>query len=248
MSKTADERIEELERDLKGQRLLAEDHNRTKEELGTLKEQYGQAYQSWQEAQRNSAYYQGKLEAQADVQPKEDEYTDYSQNSYSDEPDVKAQLDKLIAERLEPRLQQVERYATDALQQTAGREIDRALRNFKDSHPESGRIMDFDRLVMLDAGEEIQRNKQMGIKTDDLKALAIKAAQNRLESFNKMESEREESNKKRRETAHSRAMLPDVFAAAGFEEAPKTPDSIKEAGDLLEDLIKRQANGAASRQ
>ena len=44
----------------------------------------------------------------------------------------------------------------------------------------------------------------------------------------------------RREAAESKAMLPDMFSAAGFEEMPTAPGNAKEAGDLLEDLIRRK--------
>ena len=37
-------------------------------------------------------------------------------------------------------------------------------------------------------------------------------------------------------------MVPDMFASAGFEEMPQAPSNAKEAGDLLENLLRRQKN------
>ncbi|MEK9697624.1 MAG: hypothetical protein VW270_17800, partial [Candidatus Poseidoniales archaeon] len=145
-----------------------------------------------------------------------------------------------ISERLEPRIQMVEKYATDALQQTAGREVDRALKAFKERHPESARIMDFDRLIMMDASEEVKRRQNVNQPVGDVKEIALKIAQERVKKFNALESKVAEENRKRREQAERKAMVPDMFASAGFEEMPKAPDSAKEAGDLLESLLKRQ--------
>ncbi len=60
-----------------------------------------------------------------------------------------------------------------------------------------------------------------------------------------MESDISERNKKRRDQAESKAMLPDIFASAGFEESPTAPGSIQEAGDLLERLVKSRKGNAA---
>ena len=68
----------------------------------------------------------------------------------------------------------------------------------------------------------------------------MQIAKERVGKFNKMESKIAEENKKRREQAERKAMVPDMFASAGFEELPKAPENAKEAGDLLEDLLRRQ--------
>ena len=149
-------------------------------------------------------------------------------------------IEKLVAERLEPRLQMVEKYATDALQQTAGREVDRALTAFKEKHPASAKIMDFNRLIMLDAADEVKRRQAVNQPVGDVKDIALKIAQDTVTRYNKMESKIAEENKKRREQAEKKAMVPDMFASAGFEELPKAPENAREAGDLLEDLLRRQ--------
>ena len=73
-----------------------------------------------------------------------------------------------------------------------------------------------------------------------MKEIALKIAQDRVSKFNKLESKVSEENKKRRELADRKAMLPDMFATAGYEDLPKAPENAKEAGDLLEDLLRRQ--------
>ena len=102
--------------------------------------------------------------------------------------------------------------------------------------------MDFDRLIMLDAADEVKRRQSVNQPVGDVKEIALKIAQNRVAKFNKLESAVAEENKKRREQAERKAMVPDMFASAGFEEMPKAPESAKEAGDLLESLLKRQRN------
>lgn len=233
MSKSAEERIAELEGQL----------DSVRSDNSQLQEYYNQAYRAMEEAQKNSAYYQGQFETVGSQKPvassvDEDDY------DFSEKKTTEAMLDKLIAERLEPRMQAVEKYATDALQQTAGREVDRALQALKGKHPESGRIMEFDRLVMLDAADEVKRRQSLGQPVGDVKEIAIEVAQKKIKHFNTMESKIAEENKKRRETAERKAMVPDMFAAAGFEEMPGAPSSTKEAGDLLEDLVRRRNSAA----
>ena len=231
MSKTAEERIAELESRL-------QDMSKQNNELQSY---YNQAYQAMEEARQNESYLKGQLESvKASGTPsyqQEESYVDTSQSG-----SIKAMLEKMVSEKLEPRMQMVEKYATDALQQTAGREIDRALKAFKDKHPESARIMDFDRLIMLDASDEVKRLQSLNQPVGDVKEIALKIAQNRVSKFNKLESAVAEENKRRREQAERKAMVPDMFASAGFEEMPQAPSNAKEAGDLLENLLKRQKN------
>ena len=231
MSKTAEERIAELESRL-------QDMSKQNNELQSY---YNQAYQAMEEARQNESYLKGQLESvKASGTPsyqQEESYVDTSQSG-----SIKAMLEKMVSEKLEPRMQMVEKYATDALQQTAGREVDRALKAFKDKHPESARIMDFDRLIMLDASDEVKRLQSLNQPVGDVKEIALKIAQDRVSKFNKLESAVAEENKRRREQAERKAMVPDMFASAGFEEMPQAPSNAKEAGDLLENLLKRQKN------
>tara|TARA_R100001086_G_C11817509_1_gene253262 strand:- start:549 stop:1253 length:705 start_codon:yes stop_codon:yes gene_type:complete len=230
MSKTAEERIAELEARLKD----------STSENQKLQNYYSQAYKAMEEARQNESFLRGQLETAQLSQSsghQEQSLYDYSDVSSSE---VNSALEKVIAERLEPRLQMVEQYATDALQQTAGREVDRALSAFKEKHPESAKIMDFERLIMLDAADEVKRRQAVNQPVGDVKEIALKIAQDRVSRFNKMESKIADENKKRREQAERKAMLPDMFASAGFEELPKAPENAKEAGDLLEDLLRRQ--------
>tara|TARA_R110000851_G_scaffold328512_1_gene499190 strand:+ start:185 stop:880 length:696 start_codon:yes stop_codon:yes gene_type:complete len=229
MSKTAEERITELETRLSS----------ASEENQKLQNYYSQAYKAMEDAKQNEAYYKGQYES-ASAHSKQERPDAYSEYSDPVETDVNAAIEKALAERLEPRLQMVERYATDALQQTAGREVDRALQSFKGKHPESSRIMDFERLIMLDAADEVKRRQAVNQPVGDVKEIALKIAQERVSKFNKLESSVAEENKKRRDLAERKSMLPDMFASAGFEDAPKAPESAKEAGDLLEDLLRRQ--------
>jgi len=228
MSKTAEERIAELEAKL----------NNSNKENQKLQNYYSQAYKAMEEAKQNEAYYKGQYEsASSQAQAAPESSYDYSD---VDTSNVNQVIEKLVAERLEPRLQMVEKYATDALQQTAGREVDRALAAFKEKHPESAKIMDFNRLIMLDAADEVKRRQAVNQPVGDVKDIALKIAQDRVTRYNKMESKIAEENKKRREQAEKKAMVPDMFASAGFEELPKAPENAKEAGDLLEDLLRRQ--------
>ena len=232
MSKTAEERITELQQkmeDMQG-------------ENTKLQNYYSQAYKAMEEAKQNESYLKGQVEmlqsSGGERQSDSDGYTDFSGNE--ENGSVQKMLEKMVNERLEPRMQMVEKYATDALQQTAGREVDRALRSFKEKHPESGRIMDFERLIMLDASDEVKRRQAVNQPVGDVKEIALKIAQDRVSKFNKLESKVSEENKKRRELADRKAMLPDMFATAGYEDLPKAPENAKEAGDLLEDLLRRQ--------
>ncbi len=231
MSKTAEERIAELEGRL-------QDMSKQNNELQNY---YNQAYQAMEEARQSESYLKGQLESMkvsgTPTYQQEESYVDTSQSS-----SIKAMLDKLVSEKLEPRMKLVEKYATDALQQTAGREVDRALKAFREKHPESERIMDFNRLIMLDAADEVKRLQALNQPVGDVKDIALKIAQDRVSKFNKLESAVAEENRKRREQAERKAMVPDMFASAGFEEMPKAPENAKEAGDLLENLLKRQRN------
>jgi len=93
---------------------------------------------------------------------------------------------------------------------------------------------------MLDAADEVKRRQAVNQPVGDVKEIALQIAKDRVGKFNKMESKIAEENKKRREQAERKAMVPDMFASAGFEELPKAPENAKEAGDLLEDLLQRQ--------
>tara|TARA_R110002012_G_scaffold14183_2_gene59278 strand:+ start:453 stop:1154 length:702 start_codon:yes stop_codon:yes gene_type:complete len=229
MSKTAEERIAELQSKL----------DSASQENVKLQNYYSQAYRAMEEAKQNESYYKGQLESASAAQPQASQETHYDY-SESETPNMNAVIERAIAERLEPRLQMVEKYATDALQQTAGREVDRALKAFKEKHPESARIMDFERLIMLDASDEVKRRQAVNQPVGDVKEIALKIAEDRISRHNKLESKVAEANKKRREQAERKAMLPDMFASAGFEDLPKAPENAKEAGDLLEDLLRRQ--------
>jgi hypothetical protein len=230
MSKSAEERIAELENRLKS---AQEDRNQ-------LQQHYNQAYRAMEQAQQNESYYRGQVESASYQQQSSSDngYSDYGSVD-SGNQSADGLVEKMI-QRLEPRMQAVEKYATDALQQTAGREIDRALEAFKNSHPESKTIMDFDRLIMLDASDEVRRRQTVGQAVGDVKDIALQIAQKRVKKFNDMTSKMAEENRRRREAAENKAMLPDMFSAAGFEEMPTAPGSTKEAGDLLEDLIRRK--------
>lgn len=226
MSKTAEQRIEEL------QSMVSE----MRSENEKLQNYYSQAYKAMEEARQNESYLKGQLESMQSGQSDDtSSFLDSQDNS-----SIQSMLEQIVSKTIEPRIQLVEKYATDALQQTAGREVDRALKAFKDKHPESSRIMDFERLVMLDASEEVKRKQNLNQPVGDVKEIALKIAQDRVSRFNKIESKIAEENKKRREMAERKAMLPDMFASAGFEDLPKAPENAKEAGDLLEDLLRRQ--------
>ena len=232
MSKTAEERIAELEGRLKE----AQGRN------SQLQGHYNQAYKAMEEAKRDASYFKGQVESMGSRQPVQSEQSSsaYDDFSTSELTSIESVIDKMVSERLEPRMQLVEQYATDALQQTAGREVDRALKAFKEKNPESSRIMDFERLIMLDASDEVKRRQAVNQPVGDVKEIALKIAAERVGKFNALESKVAEENKKRREMAERKAMLPDMFASAGFEDLPKAPENAKEAGDLLEDLLRRQ--------
>ena len=233
MSKTAEERISELQKQLDGIR----------GENSKLQGYYDQAYRAMEESQKSESYLKGQLETMrsqpSGVYQQEDTSADLYPSSI-DSSSMESILNKIVSEKLEPRIKMVEKYATDALQQTAGQEVDRALKSFKEKHPESARIMDFERLIMLDAADEVKRRQAVNQPVGDVKEIALKIANERVGKFNKLESKVAEENKKRREKAERKSMLPDMFASAGFEEAPKAPENAKEAGDLLEDLLRRQ--------
>ena len=232
MSKTAEERIAELQSQIK----------EMKNENGRLSNYYSQAYKAMEEAKQSESYLKGQLESMQSSSPshtQEDSSVD-PYGSSLDNSSVESIISRMVSERIEPRIQMVEQYATDALQQTAGREVDRALKSFKEKHPESSRIMDFERLIMLDAADEVKRRQAVNQPVGDVKEIALKIATERVGKFNKLESKVAEENKKRRDQAQRKAMLPDMFASAGFEELPKAPENAKEAGDLLEDLLRRQ--------
>jgi len=232
MSKTAEERIAELQSQIK----------EMKNENGRLSNYYSQAYKAMEEAKQSESYLKGQLESMQSSSPshtQEDSSVD-PYGSSLDNSSVESIISRMVSERIEPRIQMVEQYATDALQQTAGREVDRALKSFKEKHPESSRIMDFERLIMLDAADEVKRRQAVNQPVGDVKEIALKIATERVGKFNKLESKVAEENKKRRDQAQRKAMLPDMFASAGFEDLPKAPENAKEAGDLLEDLLRRQ--------
>lgn len=233
MSKTAEERIAELEGRL----------NQMGAENKRLQTHYSQAYRAMEEARQNESYLRGKVESMQNSTSNVQEMAQNAYDEFSSGPEVTSIekiIDRMVSDRIEPRIQMAEQYATDALQQTAGREVDRALSAFKEKHPESSRIMDFERLIMLDAADEVKRRQALNQPVGDVKEIALKIASERVGKFNKLESKVAEENKKRREMADRKAMLPDMFASAGFEDLPKAPENAKEAGDLLEDLLRRQ--------
>jgi hypothetical protein len=231
MSKTADERIAELESYVKDM----------KRKNDQLQNNYSQAFRAMEEAKQNESYLRGQLEATQTrpIEPTSSSTSSYDEFSSPEIASIESIVGKMVSDQLEPRMQLVEKYATDALQQTAGREVDRALTAFKEKHPESSRIMDFERLIMLDAADEVKRRQAINQPVGDVKEIALQIAQERVGKFNKLESKVAAENKKRREEAQRKAMLPDMFASAGFEDLPKAPENPKEAGDLLEDLLRR---------
>ena len=242
MSKTAEERIAELESQLK----------KRSGELGQLRDNYNNVYQHMQEAERTAMYYKGQSEsapvAQASqpVSQEMPELDAYQNSNISEDPaHLVGAMEDVIRARLEPRLQQIEQFATDALQQTAGREVDRALKDFKTQNPESSSIMDFERLVLLDASDEVRRRQASGQPVDDIKDVALESARKRVGTYNEMQKSISEKNAKRREEAKRKAMLPDFMAAAGFEEAPDAPSNVNEAGELLDKILSNEQQKAA---
>ena len=242
MSKTAEERMAELESKLK----------RRTTELSQLSENYNNVYQHMQEAERTAMYYKGQVESapvgqqSASVSEELPDVGAIQEGNPSVDPaHMVGAMEDVIRARLEPRLQQIEKYATDALQQTAGREVDRALKDFKTQNPESSSIMDFERLVLLDASDEVRRRQATGQPIDDIKQIALESAQKRVGGYNEMQKSVAEKNAKRREEAKRKAMLPDFMAAAGFEEAPDAPSNVDEAGELLDKILSSEQQKAA---
>ena len=245
MSKTAEEHIAEL----KG--LL----QKREQEVGQLRGNYNKVYQHMQEAEKTAMYYKGQIESggnqytESSSSPSmggmEEAAADYGGVDADNPEQVVGALEEVIRSRLEPRLQQIEQYATDALQQTAGREVDRALKDFKTQNPESSSIMDFERLVLLDASDEVRRRQASGQPVDDIKDVALESARKRVGNYNEMQKSISEKNAKRREEAKRKAMLPDFMAAAGFEEAPDAPSNVNEAGELLDKILSNEQQKAA---
>mgnify|MGYP003633743968 FL=1 len=231
MSKTAEERIAELENRLQ----------QSQGENSKLQGYYNQAYKAVEESKQKEAYLRGQVESFANNRQEANPYSEpEAYESDSSSVDIEKALDRIIKEKLEPRMRMVEQYATDALQQTSGREVDRALKSFKEKNPESKKIMDFERLIMLDAADEVKRRQNLSQPVGDVKEIALEIAQNRVKKYNTLESKLAEENQKRRDAATKKAMVPDMFSAAGFDELPTAPSNAKEAGDLLEDLVRRQ--------
>jgi len=227
MSKSVEDRIQELES------ALAEKNS----EVDEIRGSYDSLYRQAEEAQRNAAYYQGQFEAgQGAVAPKEVAASE-EEFDFTDRASVERLISSALERQVLPRINQAEKYATDALQQTAGREVDTALKAFREKHPASEKIMDFERLVLMDASDEIRRLQDAGRPAEDIKAIALKSAEDRVRAYNKWDADLTKKNKERREKAHAKATVPEFFAAAGFEEAPSTPDTIEEAGQLLDKLL-----------
>ena len=227
MSKSVEDRIQELES------ALAEKNS----EVDEIRGSYDSLYRKAEEAQRNAAYYQGQFEAgQGSVAPQQEAVAE-EDFDFTDRASVERLISSALEKQVLPRINQAEKYATDALQQTAGREVDTALKSFRDKHPESERIMDFERLVLMDASDEIRRLQEAGRPVEDIKSIAVKSAEDRVRAYNKFDADITQKNKERREKAHAKATVPEFFAAAGFEEAPSTPNSIEEAGQLLDKLL-----------
>jgi hypothetical protein len=234
MSKSAEDRIQELESALKQRDDIT---NR-------MRENYNEVHRRMSDAEKTAMYYRGQAEnaAFADTPSDSTDTVAHDPSLLSQAPpassgDLDGAVQRAIEQMIAPRLEQVERFATDALQQTAGREVDRALQTFREKHPESNEIMDFERLVLMDASDEIRRRQQGGEPVEDIRSLAVDVAKKRVTAFNDMREKRSKENERRREEAQKKRMLPDVFAAAGMEEAPSAPSSKQEAGDLLDRLV-----------
>tara|TARA_R110002012_G_scaffold319851_1_gene541560 strand:- start:170 stop:868 length:699 start_codon:yes stop_codon:yes gene_type:complete len=229
MSKSAEERIAELEGLIKSR----------DSESAKIKQNYNTLYKHMQEAERAAMYYKGQIDSGPSHQAHQEPEADLSQftDAGVDPSKIESYIERIVRERIDPRLAQAEKVATDALQQTAGREVDRALKAFKDSNPVSGKIMDFERLVLMDASDEIRRRQAIGEPVDDIKKIALDVAKNRVHSYGTQQEKLQKENARRREEAQKKAMIPDVFAAAGFEEAPTAPQNAAEAGDLLDKLL-----------
>tara|TARA_R100000808_G_C2090665_1_gene111201 strand:- start:16 stop:723 length:708 start_codon:yes stop_codon:yes gene_type:complete len=231
MSKTAEERIAELEAALKTR----------EDQVGRVRENYNEVHRRMQEAERAAMYYRGQAESSAFAESPSDP-VERSESMDVSEPiqmngGVESAVERAIEKLVGPRLQQVEKFATDALQQTAGREVDSALNRFRSENPETSEIMDFDRLVLMDASDEIRRRQAAGQPVDDIRTIAVNVAKQRVTDFNEQREKRSKENERRREDAKKKAMLPDIFAAAGMEEAPASPSNKQEAGDLLDRIV-----------
>jgi|TARA_R110002110_G_scaffold328317_2_gene539925 hypothetical protein len=231
MSKTAEERISELEAALKTR----------EDQVGRVRENYNEVHRRMQEAERAAMYYRGQSESAAFSESPSDPVSHDAHESVSDPVEmsgsVESAVERAIQKMVGPRLQQVEKFATDALQQTAGREVDSALNRFRSENPETHEIMDFDRLVLMDASDEIRRRQSAGQPVEDIRSIAVDVAKQRVTDFNKQRETRSKENERRREDAKKKAMLPDIFAAAGMEEAPVSPSNKQEAGDLLDRIV-----------
>ena len=234
MSKSAEDRIQELESALKQRDEIA----------GRMRDNYNEVHRRMSDAEKTAMYYRGQSENAAFADTPSDSVSSASHESFSDHQPIPASsgdldgaVQRAIEQMIAPRLEQVERFATDALQQTAGREVDRAIQGFREKHPESGDIMDFERLVLMDASDEIRRRQKGGEPVEDIRSLAVDVAKKRVTAFNDMREKRTKENERRREDAQKKRMLPDIFAAAGMEEAPSAPSSKQEAGDLLDRLV-----------
>jgi hypothetical protein len=234
MSKSAEDRIRELEGAVKQRDDI----------VGRLRENYNEVHRRMSDAEKTAMYYRGQAEnaSFADTPSDPDAIataadTRLSQPTAASGENLEGAVQRAIEQMVAPRLEQVERFATDALQQTAGREVDRALQTFREKHPETGSIMDFDRLVLMDASDEIRRRRDRGEPVEDIRSLAVDVAKKRVTSYNEMVEKTTKENERRREDARNKRMLPDVFAAAGMEEAPSAPSSKQEAGELLDQLL-----------
>ena len=229
MSKSAEDRISELEGMIKSR----------DEDTAKVKQNYNTLYKHMQEAERAAMYYKGQIDSGPPQQAQAEPEVDLSQftDAGVDPSKIESYIERIVRERIDPRLAQAEKVATDALQQTAGREVDRALQSFKENNPTSGKIMDFERLVLMDASDEIRRRQNIGEPVDDIKKIAVDAARDRVKVYSTQQENLQKENARRREEAKKKAMLPDVFAAAGFEEAPTAPQSAAEAGELLDKLL-----------
>jgi len=229
MSKSAEDRITELEGLIKSRDT----------ESAKIKQNYNTLYKHMQEAERAAMYYKGQIDSGPSQQAQAEPEVDLAQFSDAgvDPSKIEAYIERIVHERIDPRLAQAEKVATDALQQTAGREVDRALQNFKEKNPASGKIMDFERLVLMDASDEIRRRQAIGEPVDDIKKIALDVARSRVSTYGSQQEKLQKENARRREEAKKKAMIPDVFAAAGFEEAPAAPQNAAEAGDLLDKLL-----------
>jgi hypothetical protein len=231
VSKTAEERISELEATLKTR----------EDQVGRVRDNYNEVHRRMQEAERAAMYYRGQVESSAFSESPSDPVESSGDPIPSEAPHVNGNVDgaveRAIAKMIGPRLDQVEKFATDALQQTAGREVDSALNRFRSENPETTEIMDFDRLVLMDASDEIRRRQAAGQPVEDIRSIAVSVAKQRVTDFNEMREKTTKENERRRESAKKKAMLPDVFAAAGMEEAPASPSNKQEAGDLLDRIV-----------